>query len=67
MFAKSPSGGINHETSDQSQESCLAILNQGDETSLVYKRLLAEYVGIPVGNKAKVLRQASINLARWGY
>jgi hypothetical protein len=69
-FAEPPSYGNHTEPIDQSgsvESSCLAILNQGDETSLVYKRLLAEFVGIAVGNEANVLRQASINLARWGY
>jgi hypothetical protein len=48
--------------------SChLSVLNQGYETSLVYKKLLAEFVGIPMGKRLAVLRKASANLVRWGY
>ena len=43
------------------------LLDQGWDTSLVYKRLIAEYLGVPHGSKLKLLRQASANLAKWGY
>jgi hypothetical protein len=47
--------------------SLFAMLNQGDETSMVYKKLLAEFTGVPMGNEIHVLRRASANLVRWGY
>jgi hypothetical protein len=45
----------------------LSVLNQGYETSLVYKKLLAEFVGVPMGQRLAVFRKASANLVRWGY
>jgi hypothetical protein len=33
----------------------------------VYKKLLAEFVGVPMGQRLAVLRKASANLVRWGY
>ena len=45
----------------------LPLLNQGNETSLVYKRLLADFLGVPMGTELRLLRQASMNLATWGY
>lgn len=45
----------------------LPLLDQGQETSLAYKKLLAEYLGIPIGKELRLLRRASLNLAKWGY
>ena len=45
----------------------LPLLDQGDETSLAYKKLLAEFLGVPMGSELRLLRRASTNLAIWGY
>jgi len=43
--------------------SSLAVLNQGAETSLAYKRLLAEYlIGAPAGKQLHLRRRAIRNL-----
>ncbi|KAG7365832.1 protein of unknown function DUF4116 containing protein [Nitzschia inconspicua] len=42
--------------------SSLTLLNQGHETSVVYKRLLAEYLGIPTGKWLCQLLQARANV-----
>ena len=43
--------------------STLAVLNQGTETVLVYKQLIAEFLGVPTGNMdLPLLRRAYSNL-----
>ncbi|KAG7365829.1 protein of unknown function DUF4116 containing protein [Nitzschia inconspicua] len=42
--------------------SSLTLLNQGRETSVVYKRLLAEYLGIPTGKWLCQLKEARANV-----
>lgn len=51
----------------QHRQCYLHLLDQGTETSLEYKKLLAEFIGLPSGDQLKQLRQASINLSVWGY
>lgn len=47
-------------------EGCsLGVLNQGHETSVIYKRLLAEYTGVAVGSELGRLRTAFRNVSRW--
>lgn len=41
----------------------LAVLNQGADTSLGYKQLIAEFLGVPVGKQLGLLRQASRNIS----
>jgi len=48
-------------------DGTLTMLNQGQETSLEYKRQIAECIGIPMGKELRLLREASANLERWGY
>lgn len=45
----------------------LGLLNQGRETSLVYKKRIAEYVGLPSGERLRLLRSTSEKLAKWGF
>jgi len=45
----------------------LTILNQGPETSQVYKRQLAEYLDVPIGKRLKYFRQASNVLKTGGF
>lgn len=53
---------------EKKEKQCyLQLLDQGNETSLAYKKLLAEFIGPPSGNLLKQLRQASVNLSTWGY
>eukprot|EP00978_Attheya_sp_CCMP212_P030250 scaffold110542_cov52-Attheya_sp.AAC.2 len=42
--------------------SYLTLLNQGIETSNTYKKLLAEYLGIPTGSWLRRLQQAERNV-----
>lgn len=42
-----------------SSSSPLALLDQGAETSVVYRKLLAELLGVPTGNELRQLRQVS--------
>ena len=44
--------------------SPLALLNQGSETTIVYKKLIGEYVGVPSGHWLQILRRASKYLHR---
>lgn len=39
----------------------LSLLNQGTETTVVYKRLIGEFVGVPTGKRLRLLRQARSN------
>jgi len=50
------------------EASCpLRLLNQGGETTIAYKKLLAQYAGISMGRELRQLRRASTNLAVWGF
>jgi len=44
--------------------SQLSMLDRGVETSEAFKRLIAEYLGVPVGPKLTLLRKAQANLQR---
>ena len=48
-------------------DSHFRTLDQGSETSMAYRVLLAEFMGVPVGKELRRLRSASVNLAAWGY
>jgi hypothetical protein len=52
---------------DAASDNSFSRLNQGSVTSLVYKRQIAECLGIPMGDELRLLRQASANLAKWGF
>lgn len=43
-------------------ECALSILNQGTSTTLAYKKLIAEYMGVPTGERLRRIRQAFRNL-----
>jgi hypothetical protein len=43
--------------------SQLPMLDRGVETSQAFKRLIAEYLGVPLGRSLALLRQAHMNLA----
>jgi hypothetical protein len=45
----------------------LPLLNLGAETSIAWKRSIAEYAGIPYGAELKVLRAALANLEKCGF
>jgi Domain of unknown function (DUF4116) len=45
--------------------SSLCLLDQGQETSLIYKRLFADYLGVAVRHELGRLRRASANLIAW--
>ena len=44
----------------------LTLLNQGSETSLVLKKKLAAYLGVPTGRQLGVLRRAAENIRECG-
>jgi len=48
-----------------STESILSRLDQGAETSLSHKKILAEYLNVPTGKKLRLLRQARTNVMDW--
>jgi len=51
-----------------SSSSCqLSLLNRDPETSTALKQLIAEFLDVPIGKELRLLRQASVNLARWGF
>ena len=50
-----------------STDSPFRTLDQGSETSMAYRILLAEFMGVPVGRELRRLRRASVNLAAWGF
>ena len=55
-------------TVQSASPSCpLTILNQGTETSRAYKRLIAEYCGVPLGQELCNLKRVLVDLTRWGY
>jgi hypothetical protein len=41
---------------------CLRLLQQGNETETSFKKLIAEYLDVPIGREYSVLRKASKNL-----
>ncbi|KAG7365831.1 protein of unknown function DUF4116 containing protein [Nitzschia inconspicua] len=55
-------GNILSTQSMESTASTLTLLNQGHETSVGYKRLLADYLGIPTGKWLCQLLQARANV-----
>lgn len=50
----------------ETKPSLLGVLNQGDETSLMTKQLIADYAGVPIGKELAKLRRARKNLAEAG-
>jgi hypothetical protein len=44
----------------------LTLLNQGKETSLAFTKPIAEYLGVPMGEELRMLREARKNLALMG-
>ena len=42
----------------------LSKLQQGQETSIIFKRLIADYLGSPIGNEFVQLRRAAVTLQR---
>lgn len=42
----------------------LSTLNQGMETSLVYKKLIAEFAGVPIGENLLMFRRATKNIRK---
>ena len=65
LCAMSPQTKSNNKLSDD--EGHLRTLDQGSETFLAYRVLLAQFMGIPVGRELRLLRRTSVNLAAWGY
>lgn len=45
----------------------LPMLDRGYETSSGFKKLIAQYADIPLGNELTLLRAAATNLEFWGY
>lgn len=50
-----------------SSGNIFAMLNQGQHTTLQYKKVIAEYIGLPRGDYLCRLKSASENLALWGF
>jgi hypothetical protein len=69
LFVSLVLGGIMSLTDDGGHKSTcpLRVLNEGLETCTAYKKLLAEYAGIPMGPRLGALHRASANLSRWGF
>ena len=65
LCAMSPQTKTSNKLSDD--EGHFRTLDQGSETSLAYRVLLAKFMGIPVGRELRLLRRTSVNLAAWGY
>jgi hypothetical protein len=42
-------------------------LNQGSETGIGFKRLIAEYSGVPLGEELRMLRATSLSLKEFGF
>jgi len=42
--------------------SGLSVLNQGTETSVSYKKLIAQYLDVPSGSQLRMLSRASDNI-----
>jgi len=45
----------------------LQMLDRGLETSTVFKRTIAQFLGVPLGKELHLLRDASSGLAEYGY
>ena len=45
----------------------IVMLECGRDTSYVFKRLVADYLGIPLGEELRLLRRASEHLENWGF
>lgn len=45
----------------------LPMLDQGVETTIVFKRTIAQFLGVPLGKELHLLRAASPGLAEYGY
>jgi Domain of unknown function (DUF4116) len=62
VFTKQVLGAI-----DIKDDSCrLSMLNQGPETCLEYKQIIASYLGLPQAKELKQLQEASRHLRHWG-
>jgi hypothetical protein len=48
-------------------KSPVALLERGRDTSYMFKKLIAEYLGNATGDELALLRKASRNLANWGF
>ena len=55
--------GMSPPNDDARDGSTLSVLNQGVETSIVFKRLIAQYLDIPTGKRLTLLRRAYSNLS----
>jgi hypothetical protein len=65
-YNEEPSNSENQQ--QEMQPQCyLPLLNRGLETSLILKQAIADYAGVPRGKQLRLLRQASTNLAAWGF
>jgi len=52
------------QTSSNDSDGCaLTVLNQGAETSIGFKKTIAQCIGVPTGKHLRLLRQASRNLS----
>ena len=58
-FVQTLLGGISQKVNAGSN---LTVLNQGSETSVAYKRRIAEYLGIAAGKRLRQIRQAVVNI-----
>lgn len=56
-----------HAKGSGSSPLCHLLVQLGEETSLVFRKRLAEFLGIPTGKELGKLRQASKHLELWGY
>jgi len=54
------------QSSEERSATPFALLSQGEDTSLVHAKLIAEYVGVPTGEELRMLRNARANLAMIG-
>lgn len=50
----------------ETKQTAFGVLDQGKETSLAIKKLIAEYAGVPTGKELKKLHRARKNLAQAG-
>eukprot|EP00977_Amphora_coffeiformis_P015409 scaffold4510_cov183-Amphora_coffeaeformis.AAC.94 len=64
-FATFLHGFAIRETSKTS--SPVALLQCGQETSCIFKRMVGDFIGIPVGEDLRVLRKCSEHLQNWGF
>jgi hypothetical protein len=64
IFVKLMLGGMMASTDGSTTP--LTLLNQGKETSLAFTKPIAEYLGVPMGEELRMLREARKNLAFTG-